>query len=422
MLKTIITFILVFGVLVFIHELGHFLFAKRAGVFVREFAIGFGPKLFQKKHGETTYTIRLLPLGGYVMMAGDDEEDLFTESQLVYLQVNAEEKVKNIYLSEDTANLVPFQLEAVDLDERREVSGYWPNDPVKQFLPTAEEVFVITEDHRKLQMVPKSRQYPAANRWHRFLINVAGPLFNFLLAIVVFSGIAFSAPGIPTSSPIIGEVLTDSPAAAAGLHSGDEVQEVAGQEVSTWNEMVMALQDRGDQPTKLAIKTKEGQKQTVTLTPKLITDDSGNQRGQIGVQVYMEKGFWDRLLYGVKQTFNIIASVFSVIYAMITGKLGMNQLGGPIAIFQATGEVTRSTGILGVMSFLGFLSVNLGTMNLLPIPGLDGGKILLLIVETIRRKPISKDKEYLITLIGIVCLLVLMLIVTWQDISRVFLR
>lgn len=192
MLTTIITFILVFGVLVFIHELGHFLFAKRAGVFVREFAIGFGPKLFQKKHGETTYTIRLLPLGGYVMMAGDDEEDLLAENQRVYLEVNADEKVKNIYLAEtESAHLVPFQLEAVDLDEKFEVSGYWPNDPAKQCLPAADEVFVVTEDQRHLQVVPKSRQYSAANRWQRFSINVAGPLFNFLLAIVVIFGHCF---------------------------------------------------------------------------------------------------------------------------------------------------------------------------------------------------------------------------------------
>ena len=158
----------------------------------------------------------------------------------------------------------------------------------------------------------------------------------------------------------------------------------------------------------------------MTLTPDTVEAEDGSTRGQIGVQLYLDKSIKARLLYGIKQTWLIIVSVFTVIKAMITGALGIDQLGGPIAIFQATGEVAQTSDLTGILGFLAFLSVNLGAMNLIPVPGLDGGKILLLAVEAVRKEPISKDKEYIITLIGVISILLLMLFVTWQDISRLF--
>ncbi|WP_018658685.1 RIP metalloprotease RseP [Allofustis seminis] len=422
MLKTIISFILIFGVLVFIHELGHFLFAKRAGVFVREFAIGFGPKLYQTKYGETLYTLRMLPLGGYVMMAGDDEEDYLEENQFIYLEVNEEQVITMIHLTDNASlTLLPFYLKDIQLEHGR-IRGFWPENDVLQSLPIVKESYIITEDNKKIQIVPEARKYSSAHLLNRFLINLAGPLFNFLLAIIVFTGIAFFLPGIPSNSAVVGEVVPDSPAAQAQLEEGDQIVAIEDQKVSSWNEMVSILSDRGNIETTMKVEKKDGSVESVTITPKLIENEDGTSHGQIGIHIFFDKSFGAKITYGLKQTWGIIASVFTVIYSMLTGSLGLDQLGGPIAIFQATGEVTHSTGFIGVLSFLGFLSVNLGTMNLLPIPGLDGGKIFLLLFEAIRKKPISKDKEYMITLIGVVCILILMLIVTWQDISRLFLN
>ena len=422
-MQTLLSFILVFGIIVIVHEFGHFYFAKKAGILVREFSIGMGPKLFQTHKNETSYTIRVLPLGGYVLMAGYEDEEDIRLGMSALLTLDEQNRVTEINLSDDNIQVDGVPVDVLDYDFEHELylkGSIAGNMEDVMTYDVNEDAVIIQEDGTIHQIAPAHRQIQNASLLNRVLTNFGGPLNNFLLAIVAFIIFAFLQGGVPSAEPILGEIQEESPAAVAGLEKGDQILTIEENVIKTWNEMVLTVQEHPEEALTFEVKKSDGQVVEQEITPALHQTEDGTEYGLIGVEVSMNDSFKDIIVFGFTETWAYMKVIVISISMLVTGRLSLDNLGGPIAIFSMTSEVTRMAGILGIINFIGFLSVNLGLMNLLPIPGLDGGKLLLNIVEGIRGKPISEEKQTIITLVGGVLLILLMLFVTWNDIQRYF--
>ena len=422
-MQTLLSFILVFGIIVIVHEFGHFYFAKKAGVLVREFSIGMGPKLFQTHKNETSYTIRVLPLGGYVLMAGYEDEEDIRLGMSALLTLDEQNRVTEINLSDDNIQVDGVPVDVLDYDFEHELylkGSIAGNMEDVMTYDVNEDAVIVQEDGTIYQIAPAHRQIQNASLLNRVLTNFGGPLNNFLLAIVAFAIFAFLQGGVPSAEPILGEIQEESPAAVAGLEKGDQILTIEDDVIKTWNEMVLTVQEHPEEALTFEVKKSDGQVVEQEITPALHQTEDGTEYGLIGVEVSMNDSFKDIIVFGFTETWAYMKVIVISISMLVTGRLSLDNLGGPIAIFSMTSEVTRMAGILGIINFIGFLSVNLGLMNLLPIPGLDGGKLLLNIVEGIRGKPISEEKQTIITLVGVVLLILLMLFVTWNDIQRYF--
>ena len=403
MITTIITFIIVFGILVIVHEFGHFYFAKRGGILVREFSIGMGPKLvYHRGKDGTTYTLRLLPVGGYVRMAGaeDDEEELKPGTP-VSLYVGADEKVERINTSKKSTlfNGIPLEVTATDLEDELWIEGYENGDEsaIKRYA-VAHDATVIERDGTELQIAPKDVQFQSASLGRRLMTNFAGPMNNILLAIVTFMLMSFAQGGVKTN---------------------DKITAVNGRKTTSWTDLSTAIQPLANKKTTLTIQRGSATKH-ITVTPKGETSN-GKTVGMIGITQAQDKSIGAILASGFTQTWTMTKALFGALWHMVSGHFSLNDLGGPVAIFATTSQATKF-GLVGVLNFLAFLSINLAIVNLLPIPALDGGKILLNFIEAIRRKPLSENVEAAITLIGVGFLVLLMLLVTWNDIERYFIH
>lgn len=419
-MTTIITFIIVFGILVIVHEFGHFYFAKKAGVRVREFAIGMGPKLFQTRRNGTTYTIRVLPVGGYVRMAGRAEaEEETIRPGMTIVVVQQDGVVTRLNLSDQT-ELVggrALTVNRVDLVDDMFVEGYWADDDqtlVK--LPVDHEASVIEADGTEVLVAPRDTHFESAKLWQRALINFAGPMNNFILTVVLFMGLAFAMPGVTTTT--LQDVAQNSPAATAGLKKGDTIEKINGVKMSSWQKMQTTIQALPKEKTTVTYE-RNGQSKTTKLTPKAVKN-GGMLVGQIGVTPTTTKAFVPRVQYAFRAAGQAMTQIFRAIQNLIQG-FSLNKLGGPVAIYKNTEQVS-SYGFLAIVSFTALLSVNLGMMNLLPIPGLDGGKLLLNAVEAVVRRPLPEWVETAVTLAGVAFLFVLMIAVTGNDIIRYFFK
>lgn len=349
-MQTAIFALIVFGLLIFVHEFGHFIVAKLVGIRVEEFSIGMGPKAFSTQKGETLYSIRLLPIGGYVKMTGEtgiEEEDVLIK-----------------------------------------------NDPKRFNNKTVAE---------------------------RAAVVVAGPLMNFFLAIVLFA-LVFAFFGIPTAdnSTIIGEIIPNSPAEKAGLESGDKIVAIDGQNVNEWSQMVKLIHSQPDKELNFTIE-RRGQTLKYQITPQL---DPDNNIGLIGVT---PSTYWDKanplkaIGLACQRTWDIIKLTFLGIIQMVSGQMGAGDVAGPVGIIQMIGESARF-GLIYLINLTALISINLGLLNLLPIPALDGSKLIFLGIEGIRGKPIDVQKENMVTIIGFALLMTLMLFVTYQDIVRLLFK
>ncbi|WP_261809296.1 RIP metalloprotease RseP [Levilactobacillus humaensis] len=425
MITTIITFIIVFGILVIVHEFGHFYFAKRGGILVREFSIGMGPKLFYHRGKDgTTYTVRLLPVGGYVRMAGaeDDEEELQPGTP-VSLYLGKNDLVERINTSKKSSlfNGIPLEVTATDLEDELWIEGYENGDEsaVKRY-PVAHEATIIESDGTELQIAPKDVQFQSASLGRRLMTNFAGPMNNIFLAIVTFMLMSFVQGGVAmgtnqvqvASSPV-------SVAKKAGLKTNDKILTVNGKTTKDWTALSTAIQPRANKKTTLTIQRGQSKK-TVTLTPEG-QKSNGKTVGMIGITQAQNKHIGAILASGFTQTWSMTKALFGALWNMVSGHFSLNDLGGPVAIFATTSQATKF-GLVGILNFLAFLSINLAIVNLLPIPALDGGKILLNFIEAIRHKPLSENVEAGITLVGVAFLVLLMLLVTWNDIERYFIH
>lgn len=419
-LTTVIAFIIIFGALVFFHEAGHFYFAKRAGILCREFAIGFGPKILSFKKNETLYTIRLLPIGGYVRMAGEDQEMLDLKAgQRVGLIFNDKEQVEKIVLNGKNRypNIRLIEVESADLDHDLIIKGYEEEDDetLKTFSLMKEAV--IVEDQVETQIAPWDRQFASKSLGKRAMTIFAGPMMNFVLAIVIFTILAI-IQGVPTNDPILGKLTNDGAAKQAGLHTGDTVISIDGSEISSWEDIVDVIQKHPGEELMFTIE-RNNQTKDIAVTPKA-EKEGEKEVGRIGVLNPVEKSPLKVATYGIQQTYQWTIEIFRMLGKLVTGQFSIDMLSGPVGIYKST-EVVAKSGVLYLMKWGALLSINLGIMNLLPIPALDGGRLLFFGVEALRGKPIDRQKEGMVHFIGFALLMLLMIIVTWNDIQRFFL-
>ncbi len=430
-MKTLLVFLLIFSIIVVIHEFGHFYFARRAGIRVREFSIGMGPKLFAHQGKDhTAYTIRMLPLGGYVRLAGLNEEEDLQAGMEVSLAFNDQNQVTLINKSKKSGqDELPVRINDFDLLDDLTIEAIPVGQDVMQTYSVSDQALLVEEDGTKIPLAPRSMRYESASVWHKFLTNMAGPLNNFILSILIYTLIAFLLPGVPVgttsgeSQPVVGQVSQNSPAAAAGLQADDEIKAINGQTIETWEQLTQTIQDNGAKELSLTVE-RAGKDVQVQLTPEKADNDGGDpNRLVIGIMqksnVSYDSSLGARLTYGFTQTWAVVTGIFGVLGSMLVSGFKLDNFGGPIAMAQMTNQVV-SYGFTTILSFMAYISANLGVFNLLPIPALDGGKILLNLVEAVRGKPLSQSKEGIITLVGVFILFVFMIAVTWNDIQRAF--
>ncbi|MFK4956390.1 RIP metalloprotease RseP [Lactococcus garvieae] len=415
MIQTLVTFIIVFGIIVVVHEYGHLFFAKRAGILVREFSIGMGPKIFahQAKDG-TFYSIRILPLGGYVRMAGwgDDTTEIKKGTPASLMIV--ENQVVKINLSERVTleNSVPMLVTEYDFEEALFIEGEVFGE-IKRY-SVDHDATIIEADGTELRIAPRDVQYQSASVLGKILTNFAGPLNNFILGIIAFIIITFMQGGVPSNTNQIGQVQSGTPAYSVGLQPKDKIQAVNGEKTGNWQEVVQRISANDGSEIKLDIE-RDGASKTLELKPEKI-----DGRYRIGITQTIKTGFLDKLTGGFTQAANAATLIFKALGNLIA-QPSLDKLGGPVAIYDLSGQAARE-GLLSIIALLAMLSINLGIVNLIPIPVLDGGKIVLNIVEALRGKPLSQEKEGILTLVGLVFMVVLMIAVTWNDILRAFIR
>ncbi len=516
-MTAIIAFIFVIGVLVFIHELGHFLVAKWSGVRVEKFSLGFGKKLFGFTRGETEYLVCLLPLGGYVKMYGEGVEGNFIVDK-VLPGSNAE---RAGFKSGDRIVSIDG-LELKSYERWKQLEAQLDSEPLREF------EFVIERDGKHIEIAAKPQDLEGSDNFsekeyprgfsnqpiiNRLLIVVAGPFMNFLLPFILLPivfMIGISVPAYLERAPEIGQIAQGSPAAEAGFQVGDKIVEIDGNEVSNWRDVNIQLQtnpdvvldikvDRNGDVVSIPIKAVASSEGLVALgfgepvlakvggvidgTPadraelergdriveidgKPIADwvemtaviqQSANKQltmliergesvfdiqitpeplgengaGAIGIQVYNDEvvkkyGFFEAIYNGVKEAAKMIVEVFVLLfgflYKLITGKIALGTAGkslaGPILIAKVSGAAAE-TGFAQLLQFTSFISINLAIINLFPIPMLDGGHVVYLTIEAIKRKPLSQRAMEISQRIGLTVLIFIMFFAIYNDISRV---
>lgn len=417
-MQTVIAFIAIFGSLVFFHELGHFIFAKRAGIMVREFAIGMGPKIFGMTKGETIYTLRLLPIGGYVRMAGEDADSVELQpGYRVALVTNEENIVEKIVLNQKAQyqNVIFLEVERADLERDLWIEGYDEEEKLVRY--NVSRTATIVENGTEQLIAPLDRQFNSKSVGARAMAIFAGPLFNFILAFFIFLIIGL-VQGVPSNDPIISKVQEDSPASSAGLQDGDKIVKIDGVSIKNWEDLSIKIQDNPAKPIAFEVE-RDGALTTVEVTPNSVEQNDGTKYGQIGVMRPIESNPLKAVAYGAKETYNGTVLIGKLVGKLVTGQFSIDALSGPVGIYKAT-ETVVTFGLYNVLYWAAMLSINLGIMNLLPLPALDGGRLLFFLFEALRGKPIDRQKEGMVHFVGIVLLMILMVVVTWNDIQRFF--
>jgi regulator of sigma E protease len=353
-LFTVLAFLAVLGPLVFIHELGHYLVGRWCGIRAETFSIGFGREVlgWTDKRG-TRWKVGWMPLGGYVQFAGDED--------------------------------------------------------------------AMSTPHAVSSSEPEG-SFASAALWKRSATVAAGPAANFLLAILILAGFAL-AFGRPETPPVVGGVQPGSAAAAAGLAIGDRIVSIDGRAMDTFIDIPMAVIHRAGETMELVVE-RGGERSMLTVTPRLATetDNFGNriERGLLGITsgepVVREVSLIEAPLVGAEQAWAITRQMAEVIWQLVTGRRGIEDLGGPLKIADSAGE-QASLGILAFVSFVAMISLNLGFVNLLPMPMLDGGHLLFNAIEAVRRRPVSIATQQIAYRAGFAVLATLMIVVTFNDLG-----
>lgn len=343
---TLLLLIIILSVIIFIHEFGHFITAKKCGVYVDEFSLGMGPVIwkYKPKKSETTYSLRAFPIGGFVSMA---------EKQSPEIKLKKNQVLEN-----------------------------------KSFI-------------------------------QKLCVLLMGIVMNFVLAIVLFfiSGLFY---GRPTSDSIIGAVLDSSPAQNAGIEVGDKVLSINGTKTSSWDDIILEISAKKLEKTyTFVVEKSSGDTATYNVVPLVEETENGEKRTfGIGSNVTKyEKGFVNALKYGIEGFISNLNTIFKVIGSLFTGKVSLDSLSGPVGIYSIV-DTLKSSGLQAILYLTAYLSINVGVINLIPIPVFDGGRVLLVIIEAITKKKTSDKTEAIINYVGFGLMILLMLYVTFNDIIR----
>ena len=513
----LIVFVLVLGVIILIHELGHFFFAKRAKILCHEFAIGMGPAIWQKRRGETIYSIRSIPIGGFVSMAGEAVSDaLIKKEQVIGVKLNQHGQISEINL----VDTVPSDLFGIVKSYDLYGKDFDPlfieldmNGEVKQFSVARDAIYRLSPK-REMWITPSEKSFESKTLWQRFLVIFAGPFMNFVLAFVLFLIVGFFALKPNLNSSEIDYVAQGSPAEDIGLLPGDIVTKINGQNVNSWNDLssIMASNqsmflslsytrdgitntedlvpisviiqsagitnttedgvinhlsyvgrsngraaagEDGLQPGDLIYRLTQGDDEvaindwdgiiqffkthtsgTVTVhylrdtvqkvvTYELISDRALSKLGyqsivfQIGISPTSNFNLGYTLAYPFRSIGSNVMQVLNTLGLLFDRQenLGIGDLSGPVGIFSLVSQTT-SQGILSIISFTAFLSINIGLLNLLPIPALDGGRLVFLGIEAVTRKPLNRKIENTVNNVMFFLLIGLFIFVTYNDILR----
>jgi len=330
MFITFISFVFVFGLIVFAHELGHFATARFNGIKIHEFALGMGPTLLKKQGKETLYSIRLFPIGGYVKMEGEDEAS---------------------------------------------------DDP---------------------------RSFTNKKPLQRLIVLAAGAIMNFILAYVLLVIIMFS---IGAPSNIVGDTVMDLPAKEAGILADDAITAIDGVPIKSWEDVIESINKSGGETLTIDV-----QRDSETLTFKIAPNVRDDGTYQIGIQTKFVKKFDQAFIMAGKQFWTFFTDIFKF-FTQIGDKNVTAEIVGPVGLVGIIGEVSRQ-GIMNLLMLAAYISVNLGIVNLLPFPALDGGRIIFVIIEMVIGKPINREKEGFVHFVGFVILMALMLFLVFKDVSK----
>ncbi|CAM4242728.1 RIP metalloprotease RseP [Paenibacillus tarimensis] len=416
MVQVVLLTVLVFFVIVSIHEWGHLYFAKRAGILVREFAIGFGPKLFSLKRGETRYTLRLIPAGGFIRMAGEDPEIVEVQpGQTVAVRlVNG--AVTRVYLDrlDERSNVVRGEVVSIDLEHALKI--VLDVDGEKERFDVDRKAEIVARG-RETQIAPFDRQFGSKTVGQRALAIFAGPAMNFVLAFVLFMAY-IQMTGVPVDNPdklLINEVIAGAPASKAGLQVGDEIKSINGELIGTdYDKMIALIGKSAEKPMNWVI-IREGSTLEIEVTPAF---DEEAKMGKVGVSALpptRAAGIVETVTFAGKAMKNTTILIMEMFQKLIMGQFKLDDLGGPVKTAKFTGEIAAK-GIEQLTSWTAILSLYLGIFNLLPIPALDGSRLIFLGLEAVRGRPIDPNRESMVHFIGFAMLMLLMLAVTYNDI------
>jgi len=353
-MTSVVAIVLVLGILIFFHELGHFAVAKSLGIGVRTFALGFGKKVLGFSYGETEYRVCLVPLGGYVQLMGES-----------------------------------------------------PGEELQR-----------DEEARK--------SFSQRPPWQRMLVVGAGPVFNFILALVIYAGV-FLIAGQQMLAPTIGAVQEKTPAARAGLQSGDRILSIQGEAIDYWHQLAEYIQ--GSAGERIVLRVERGDTiRTYNVTPRMVEAENifGEkvEVARIGIEVagdtvYRDLGPLEAIGAGAMQTWQVVKLTFLGLVKIIQQAVPLKSLGGPILIAQLVGKQAQQ-GFVDVLNLTALISVNLGILNLLPIPVLDGGHLLFFGLEAARGKPVDPKWREMAMRVGLSLLIALMILVIYNDLFRLF--
>ncbi|TCR62721.1 RIP metalloprotease RseP [Bosea sp. BK604] len=365
LLGYLVPFLFVLTIVVFVHELGHFLVGRWCGVDVKTFSIGFGRELFgfNDRHG-TRWRFALIPLGGYVKFSGDGD-----------------------------------------------ASSSGVDSEVQQMTPEQQ-----------------ARTFPAQSIGKRAAIVAAGPIANFILAILIFAGTVY-AFGRPALVPRVEQVTVGGAAERAGLRSGDLVVSINGHEIRSFGDMQREISTRPNETLSVVID-RAGETLTLPVTPELVETSTavGKQRiGVVGIQASRRPEDWsvqhftflESVKTGFSETWFVVDRTYDYLSKLVSGRESTDQLSGPIRIAQVSGMVASNGGVLALINLAAILSVSIGLMNLLPVPMLDGGHLMFYLIEALRGRPLSDRAQEIGYRLGLGLVLMLMMFVTWNDIVHV---
>ena len=530
---SIIAFVFILGLIIIIHEGGHFIFARRAGILCHEFSIGMGPVIYKKKFKETTFSIRAIPIGGFVSMAGEEvSSELIKVGDEIGLNINSDEKVYEIITNNKIESKVKGKVKSLDLYGQ---DGQTLNivltlaDETEQYYEVLRDARYIFSEKQSLQITPYDRSFESKKLLDRFLTIFAGPFMNFVLAILIYLVVSF-ASGVPNmESNVIGEVTNGYPAHTV-LQAGDEITAIDGNEITTWDDLSSILNSRYDEyDTTLTVEyVRDGSVYETTLDLYVIVNSigisnigvnqdnltvpgvrvgnlgvrykDGTKEGlydiqsgdiltkiQVGANSPIELTSWSQLAeilddvdnniitfeyYSVKKDgivslsecriiepwnnetldnqriekisfklgispeyhlsffgciaqagqlfwddFTLIFRTLKLLIAPSIRQVGLSDLSGPVGIFDMV-KTYINAGFVPLLAFAGLLSVNIGVMNLLPIPALDGGRLTFLLYELITKKKPSKKVENTINNIFFILLMLLFVYITFNDVFR----
>lgn len=361
MLLTIVVFALILSVLVLVHEAGHFFVAKLLKIKVEEFGFGLPPRAFGIKYGETLYSINWLPIGGFVKLYGEDE-----------------------------AGSGSVSLKKQKIDKK--------------------------DAHRAFFSRPK---------WQKALVVSAGVIMNFILAVVIITFL-FAVVGVatPTNRVLVAEVAKGSPAESAGLRQGDLIETVMGKKITTTEGMIVLTKANEGKEISITVKTKDDKEEFIKVTPRKVYP---KDQGPVGIAIEQEfvnkKYPWYEAPFvgvkeAVKETIMIVEGLAGLVMQLITKGAVPTDVAGPVGIAQLTGKVV-DIGFAAVLSFVALLSLNLAIINILPIPALDGGRLLFIVIEAVTRKKVNPEIEGYAHTIGMAVLLALIALITLHDVLRV---